>query len=156
MSLSPWALITLNRIPGMISQKDTGAGSFPGAGPATSCVDMLTNTVSCIGWNIGTWTGSTVLSWSCSQDLSGMRCRKWCIAHRELVGCLWFVIIVCSVPSGTAVTEDPVLCRLTPFALSTVTSRYMCISIVRIPSRPVCQNKIKKDLTSIIEWDIKG
>ena len=67
----------------------------------------------------------------CSQDLSGRGCRKWCIAHHELVDCLWFVIIVCSVPAGDADTEAVVLCRLTPFALSTVTSRYMCISIVQ-------------------------
>jgi hypothetical protein len=31
------------------------------------------------------------------------------------------------------------------------------ISIVyRSPSRVVCQNKIKKDLTSKMKWDIKG
>ena len=32
-------------------------------------------------------------------------------------------------PAGDADAEDPTSCRLTPFALSTVTSRYMCISI---------------------------
>ena len=57
--------------------------------------------------------------------------KKWCIAHHELVDCLRFIIIVCSVPAGDADTEDPTLCRLTPSALSTVTSRYMCISIVQ-------------------------
>ena len=51
------------------------------------------------------------------------------MAHHELVDCLRFIIIVCSVPAGDADAEDPTSCRLTPFALSTVTSRYMCISI---------------------------
>ena len=51
------------------------------------------------------------------------------IAHHELVDCLRFIIIVCSVPAGDADTEAVVLCRVAPSALSTVTSRYLCISI---------------------------
>ena len=56
------------------------------------------------------------------------------IAHHELVDCLRFVIIVCSVPSWDAAAEDPVLCRVAPSALSTVTSRYMCISMKGTPT----------------------
>ena len=84
--------------------------------------------------------------------------RKWCIAHYELVNCLRFVIVVRSVPAGDAAPKVVALCRLTPFALSTVTSRYMCISIGMggQSAGKFVENKIKKDLTIKMKWDIKG
>ena len=78
--------------------------------------------------------------------------------HHELVDCLRFVIIVCSVPARDAAAEAVVLCHLAPSALSTVTSRYMCISLGwGTPRWEVCVIfDRKKILTIKMKWDIKG
>ena len=99
----------LSRIHSPTNWKVIGAGSSPGAGPAMSCGHSLTRIRKSIALNTGSWTGWTVRSWSWNQDQSGTRCRKWCIAHHELVDCLRFVIISGSVPAGDASVEGTVV-----------------------------------------------
>ena len=77
--------------------------------------------------------------------------------HHELVDCLGFNSFSCSVPAGDARGEGTVVAGMTSaFHHRQVRLAGLLVSIVRSPSRVVCQNKIKKDLTSRIEWDIKG
>ena len=140
--------------------EDTGVGSFPGAVLRTSCVHTLTRIKKSIVLNTGSWTGWTVLSWSCSQDQSGTRCRKWCIAHYELVDCLRFIIISCSVPAGDARGEGTVVaCMRSALHRRQVRLLGLLVSIVQ-ESQQSCSEvrvkKIKKGLTIKMKWDIKG